>query len=183
MRLRNPLQIARTGKQAEAGNAMVEFAMIAPVFFTLLFASLETGLAYFANMTLQNGVMETSRLIRTGQAQNSNMSQAAFRNTLCAEISPLLSCDGSKLYIDIRSFTSFGNAGVPEPIDGAGEMSGGMDNYQLGQSSQSGTQTIILYRAFYKWQLFTPLFAQYFANMNGNIRLLSSSAAFKNEPF
>jgi Flp pilus assembly protein TadG len=181
--LQNPLRMMYRGKRGSAGNAAVEFAMIAPVFFTLLFASLETGLAYFANMTLQNGVMETSRLLRTGQAQKSNMSQAAFRNALCAEISPLLSCDGSKLFVDVRSFTSFGNPAYPAPLDGEGNMNGGLDSFSPGQSSMNGTQTIVLYRAFYKWQLFTPLFGQYFANMSGNIRLLSSSAAFKNEPF
>src|SRR5688572_990660 len=114
--LRTPLQIMRCRRRGQAGNAIIEFAMIAPLFFLLLFASLETGLAYFANMTLQNAVMGTSRLIRTGQAQKSNMSQAAFRNAVCAEISMLLSCDASKLYIDVRSFDSFGNPAAPAPI-------------------------------------------------------------------
>ena len=181
--LRTPLQIMRRGRRGQTGNAIIEFAMIAPLFFLLLFASLETGLAYFANMTLQNAVMGTSRLIRTGQAQKANMSQAAFRTAVCAEISMLLSCDASKLYIDVRSFDSFGNPAAPAPIDGNGDMAGGMDSFQLGESSMTGGQSIVLYRAFYKWQLFTPIFGQYFANMNGNIRLLSSSAAFKNEPY
>jgi hypothetical protein len=38
-------------------------------------------------------------------------------------------------------------------------------------------------RAFYTWQLFTPLFGNYFANMANNQRLLSASVAFKNEPY
>jgi Flp pilus assembly protein TadG len=181
--LRNPLQVMRRGKRGQSGNAAIEFAMIAPIFFLMLFASLETGLAYFANMTLQNGVMETSRLIRTGQAQKANMSKAQFRTQLCNEINMLLSCDASKLYIDVRAFTSFGNPAFPAPIDANGDMNGGLDSFQLGQSSMNGAQTIVLYRVFYKWQLFTPLFGEYFANLSGNVRLLSSSAAFKNEPY
>ena len=59
----------RLGKRGNSGSAAVEFALIAPVFFLLLFAIFETGMLFFADMTLENGVAVTARLIRTGQAQ------------------------------------------------------------------------------------------------------------------
>ena len=179
----NPSKIFSAGRRGQSGTAAIEFAMIAPIFFLLLFASLETGMAYFANMVLQNGVNETARLIRTGQAQSQNMTKDQFRTKMCDEVKVLLSCDSNKLYVDVRAFASFGGSNAPPPLDGNGNMSGGMDNYDLGGSSKNGGNTIVLYRAFYKWKLYTPLFGEYFANMSGNIRLLSSAAAFRNEPF
>jgi Flp pilus assembly protein TadG len=180
---RNPVQLFGRGKRANAGSAAIEFAMIAPLFFLMLFATLETGLAYFANMTLQNGVQETARLIRTGQAQKQNMTQSQFRQRICDEIKVLLSCDGEKLYIDIRSFGSFSNPTYPPPLDNQQNMSNGLDAFDMGDSSANGGQAIVLFRAYYKWQLYTPMFGKYFANMSGNQRLLSASMAFRNEPY
>jgi Flp pilus assembly protein TadG len=170
------------GRRANGGSAAIEFAMIAPIFFLMLFATLETGMAYFANMTLQNAVQQTARLIRTGQAQKTNMSQAQFRQKVCDQIKVLLSCD-DKLSIDIRSFGSFGNPGYPAPLDQDKNMNAGLDSFDMGDSSVNGGQAIVLFRAFYKWQLYTPMFGQYFANMSGNQRLLTSSIAFRNEPY
>jgi Flp pilus assembly protein TadG len=171
------------GRRARAGSAAIEFAMIAPLFFLMLFATLETGLAYFANMTLQNAVQQTARVIRTGQASKQNMTQAQFRQKVCDQVKVLLSCDGEKLYIDVRSFGSFGGAAYPAPLDAQQNMNGGLDSFDLGDSSANGGQAIVLFRAFYKWQLFTPMFGQYFANMSGNQRLLTASIAFRNEPY
>ena len=180
---RNPVHVFRGGKRATAGTAAIEFAMIAPLFFLMLFATLETGMAYFANMTLQNGVQQTARLIRTGQASKSNMTQAQFRQAVCDQIKVLLSCDSSRLYIDIRSFTSFGGQAYPAPLDAQQNMNNGLDSYQIGTSGQAGGSVIVLFRAFYKWQLYTPMFGAYFANMSGNQRLLTASTAFRNEPY
>ena len=173
----------RLGKRGNSGSAAVEFALIAPVFFLLLFAIFETGMLFFADMTLENGVATTARLIRTGQAQTSAMTQAQYRTALCNEISFLLSCNASQLYIDVRSFTNFNGANYPQALNN-GILNPNLNSWQPGGSSQVvGQNPIVLVRVFYEWPLFTPLFGAYFANMAGNVRLLSASRAFKNEPF
>ena len=111
------------------------------------------------------------------------MSQSAFRDTLCERIKMLLSCDSDKLFIDVRSFSSFGGSSFPQALDEDGELNPNLDSYQIGSSSTSSDNAIILVRAFYKWPLFTPVFAEYFRNMPDNVRLISASVAFRNEPF
>lgn len=178
--------ILRRGLRNSKGTAAVEFAMIAPIFFGLLFAVFESGLTYFANMTLENGIAESARLIRTGQAQGQAITQAQFRDILCEQVEMLMSCDSDKLFIDVRAFSSFGGAGYQEEFDEDGNINEDLDGYQLGQSSATGNaQDIVLVRAFYKWPLYTPGFSNYFSNMpNGETyRLVSSSVAFRNEPF
>lgn len=157
--------------------------MIAPVFLTLMFATFEVGLAFYADLVLSNGVSTAARLIRTGQAQNSNMSAAQFRTALCAKISYLLSCDASKLLIDVRSFSNFGSAAFPQALDAAGNVNPALNSYQTGGSGQAGGNAIVLVRAFYKWKMNTPLLGAYFSNAQNNTRLLSTSVAFRNEPF
>lgn len=187
-RLKTLLGGRRSFRRNDSGAVAIEFAFVAPVFFALTFAIIEIGLVFLASNVLENGTQEVARLIRTGQAANwqgtgQPITQDEFRQQLCNQISFMLSCDGSKLYIDVRSFSSFGSAGFPDPIDANGNLNANLNNFQTGQSGSSGTNDIILVRIYYEWQLFTPFFGQYFANMNGNIRLLSSSVAFRNEPY
>lgn len=160
------------------GHAAIEFALIAPVFFLLLMAIIETGMVYFANNVLENGVEVAARMIRTGQVQSGSMTQTQFRQVICDNISTMLSCDSSKLYIDIRAFSGFGGSSYPAPLDSHGNLNGNLNSYQPGASCQ-----VVLVRAFYTWTLFTPIFAQYFSNMAGDDRLLTSSVAFRNEPY
>lgn len=183
MRIRTP----RFGKRGNSGSAAVEFALIAPTFFLMLFAIFETGMVFFADMTLGNAVTTAGRLVRTGQAQNQNMTQDQFRTQLCNQIGFLLPCtssDSEKLLIDVRSFANFGNAAYPQALDANGNLNPNLNSFQPGGSSLiPGQNAIVLVRVFYKWQLYTPIFGSYFSNMANNTRLLSYSLAFKNEPF
>lgn len=180
------LRPLRQGMRNKNGSVAIEFAMIAPMFFMLMFASVEIGLVYFANMTLENGVYNASRLVRTGQVQQDGMSADEFRDFLCAEVDMLLSCDSGSLLIDVRAYSSFGSSAHEDAFDASGDLRGDLNSFQTGQSSAtSGSQDIVLVRAFYKWPLFTPMFSQYFSNMpnEAGYRLISSSFAFRNEPY
>jgi Flp pilus assembly protein TadG len=172
------------GKRGKSGNAMVEFALIGPVFLMMLFGILETGMAFFGDMVLQNAVKVTGRLIRTGQAQTLNKTQAQFRQDVCDQIKVLLSCADNRLYVDVRSFGSFGAADFPPPLDAQGQIKANLNAYNPGSSGLvPGQNSIVLVRVFYTWQLITPIFSNYFSNMAGDMRLISASVAFKNEPF
>jgi Flp pilus assembly protein TadG len=160
------------------GHSAIEFALIAPVFFALLMAIVETGMVFFAASTLENGMETAARLIRTGQVQSSGMSQTAFRQVVCDNINAFMSCDSSKLHIDVRAFSNFATSGYQPPIDANGNLNQNLDSFTPGSSCQ-----VVLVRAFYEWRLFTPGFAQYYANLGNDKRLLSASVAFRNEPY
>jgi Flp pilus assembly protein TadG len=169
-----------------SGSAAIEFAMIAPIFLLLTFAILETSMVFFADMVLDNAVLTTGRMIRTGQAQNQAMTQSQFRDAVCDQVKALLSCKPETLLIDVRSFTNFNTTNFPPALDKNGNLNPDLNSYQPGGSSQvAGQSPIVLVRVLYLWQLYTPLFAEYFENMGkgSGKRLIGFSAAFKNEPF
>ncbi len=156
------------------GSAALEFAIVAPVFFLLLFGIIETGLIFFASTDLENATNTVARLIRTGQAQG--MSAADFRTQVCNDIAPLLGCN-SNLQVDVESFSQFSGNSFSNPI-----VNGGLDP-NLNNFSPGNAGDVVLVRTFYKWSIITPLLQPFLANLTGGQHLISSTASFRNEPF
>jgi Flp pilus assembly protein TadG len=160
------------------GSAAVEFALVAPVFFALLFAILETAIVFFAGQVLETITQDSARKIMTGQAQNAKYSQADFKDkVVCppnALAKVLFKCTG--LYVDVQSYPGFSSVKISDPIAG-GNFLPAM-NYSPG-----GGGDIVVVRLFYQWPLFVTGLGYNIANLSGSKRLLSATAAFRNEPF
>ncbi len=166
----------RLRADARSGSAIVEFAMIAPVFFLLLFAITEIGIIFFAQSTLQHATDNLARKVRTGQIQGQALTQAAVRQQVCNDISGLIPCN-NLLYVDLESFTGFGSIVFSPPLDSHGNMIP-LNNFQTGTAC-----SVVLVRVFYAWTVFTPVLTPFLTNMAGNKHLLYAASAFRNEPY
>ena len=177
----------RLKADAIKGSAAIEFALVAPVFFILLMGTIETGVIFFAQATLQNAVNDTARLVRTGQTgcyttSGGNcqaMTQAQFRTLLFSEASVLLQdCNGASLQFDVSAYPSgFSNASNSSPLDGGGNLPT-LTVFNVGAACD-----VVLVRAFYKWPVVTPVLDWFLVNMAGNAHLIAAAAAFRNEPY
>jgi Flp pilus assembly protein TadG len=157
------------------GSAAVEFALVAPMFFALLFAILETALMFFASQVLETITQDSARTIVTGQAQTQGLTADQFKTDVCNRIPALFSCNS--LYVDVQSFKSFGSISLSSQIDASGNFT---DNMQY---NPGGPGDIVVVRLFYPWQLFVTGLGYNISNMSGNQRLLVATAAFQNEPY
>ncbi|MBI5130661.1 MAG: pilus assembly protein [Rhodopseudomonas palustris] len=168
--------LARRFRGNRRGSAAVEFALVAPIFFGLLFAIIETAFMFLAGQVLETGVQDSARLILTGQAQSGSYSQSQFKNDLCTRISSLFDCAG--VYVDVQSYGSdFSTVNITSPIDGSKNFVNNMQ-YNPGTAGQ-----IVVVRAFYQWPLFVTGLGYNIANLSGSKRLLTATAAFRNEPY
>jgi Flp pilus assembly protein TadG len=52
--------------RSRRGQAMVEFAMVAPLFFLMVFGIIEFGRIFYVEMTLQNAMRQAGRFAVTG---------------------------------------------------------------------------------------------------------------------
>jgi Flp pilus assembly protein TadG len=172
------LRLARNLARNRRGSAAVEFAMIAPVFFALLFAIIETAMVFFASQLLETATQDTARLIMTGQAQASSapLTQAQFKTKLCLSLSALFDCDGG-IYVDVQSYASFGAITMSDQIDASRNFNTTM------QYKPGGAGDVVVVRVFYQWPLFVTGLGYNIANINGSKRLLVGTAVFRNEPF
>ncbi len=168
---------ARLRPRARAGSAAIEFALIAPIFFIFLMGTMETGIIFLGNFVLQNATNDAARQIRTGQVALGGISQTAFRQVICGEISPLLACDGN-LQVDVETVSTFSQAAVTNPITASNTLDPALNNWQPGTVC-----SVVLVRTFYTYPVATPLLTAFLVNINSTQHLLTAAVAFRNEPF
>lgn len=167
-------RIRRFGKDRK-GIAAIEFALVAMPFLALMAGIIEFGLSFIVNRTLDHAVAESTRLIKTGQAQKANFDKAKFKADVCSNMSAF--CDPAKLEIDVRTFDNFASIkNMPPMVGNDGNFAGGM-NY-----TQSSGGQIVVARAVYAWPMFTALLGTD-AGDSGTTRHLYSTQVFRNEPF
>jgi len=168
--------ILRRFRRNRRGTAAVEFALVAPIFFAVLFAIIELALVFFASQILETVTQDTARLIMTGQAQNSALTQQQFKDAVCAKLTVMFDCL-SGVYIDVRSYPEFASINISPPVDSSGSFVNTM-KYCPGKDGD-----VVVVRLFYQWPIFVTGLGFNLSNLGSNKRLLTATAAFQNEPF
>jgi Flp pilus assembly protein TadG len=186
--VRNVLRRFRRSRRA---SAAVEFALVAPVFFALLFAIIETSIIFFADQVLETITQDSARLIETGQAQTGQVmingvaacaaapcTQMEFQTYVCSQVPALLfTCPGTNgIFIDVESYPAFSNVNI------ANQISGGTFTNNM-QYSTGGPGDIVVVRLFYQWPQYVTGLGYNITNLTGNKRLLVATAVLKNEPY
>jgi Flp pilus assembly protein TadG len=163
------------------GSAAIEFALVAPVFFALLFAIIETALMFFASQVLETVTQNSARMILTGQAQAAGYTQQQFHDQVVCPAGSLalvlFSCSSTGIYIDVESYSSFSNIVITNHIDGSRNFNTTM------QYSTGGPGDIVVVQLFYQWPMIVTGLGFNISNLTGSKRLLVATAAFRNEPF
>jgi Flp pilus assembly protein TadG len=168
-------KVLRRFRRNRRASAAVEFALVAPVFFALLFAIIETAIFFFAGQVLETINQQSARMIMTGQAQTAAFTQTQFKTYVCGQIPALFTC--SNVYVDVQSYPAFSNVTLNSQIDGNNNFVNNM------QYNPGGPGQIVVVRLFYQWPLFVTGLGYNIANLAGSKRLLAATAAFQNEPY
>ncbi len=178
IRRRRALLKRREGLRSdERGAVAIEFAIIAPVFFFLMFVIAETALVFIAEQVMDNAVFETSRLIRTGQVQIAGMTQEDFKDEVCDRVTVFVNCNSSDFYLDVDSYPTFDSMVMDQPIDDDEEFE------DPGTFAFGNANEIVVVRAYYQWPTNAVFGSLSLKNLNNGKRLIGSFAAFRNEPF
>ena len=171
------LSRVRSKRQAREGAAAVEFGIVALPFFFMMFAIFEIGLVFVTSSLVENAMMETGRLVRTGQASTRNFDAAAFKKEMCSRMSIFSGDCDARARIDVREVPRFGSPVLPDPMAG-----GSFDNSQLTYANgQPGSLMVV--RAWYEQPLITPFLSQGLSRLNNGKAMLTATTAFRNEPW
>lgn len=169
------------------GATAIEFALLALPFFLIVFASIETFVAFTAEQLLANATETMARKIRTGQIQSATWDRDKFRTAFCEEISILMPCSAtevktpSKLFIDVRSFSKFSD--IPKSVS---LVNGDLDTKAF-TFAPGGKKSINIVRAYYRWNVVTDLVRPYLSNVRSadgsQNYLMIATAVIQNEDY
>lgn len=149
--------------------------MLALPFCLLVFAILELGMVFVTDSILENATVETSRLVRTGQASAQTMTRDRFKTELCDRMSIFKADCPSRVEIDVRPVPNFSTI-PPDPME-----SGAFDTSRTGYALGT-TGTPMLVRVWYRQPLLTTFMAQGLSRLNDGTAILTAVTAFRNEP-
>lgn len=175
-------------RDRSGGIELVEFALIGPVFLGLLLATFETALAFWSNQLLETALTDTSRLLYTGQFQQSNSGTtdtATLLNKLRDEFckvdgkprSTTFTCANVKL--NVTTPAQFAGSKPPSPVDNGDWRSGFGTSYANAKAGD-----IVVVQAAVKFPIyFGSLLNPNQGSFSDGSRLLQATTAFRTEPF
>ncbi|WP_062018210.1 TadE/TadG family type IV pilus assembly protein [Aureimonas sp. AU4] len=157
-------------RKSDSGATAVEFALLAIPFFILVFSIIEIALLFTAGLVLDQAVDRIGREVRTGQLDQTDMTEAKFRKLVCDEVSVLLDC--SELKLDLRAYTTYGDIDPNPPASG---------DYSSFRWDRGGPGKIMALRVYYRWPVITNLMASSMEDISSF--QLAGVAAFKTENY
>ena len=188
------LRLAKRFRRSRDGAAAIEFAILSIPYFMIIFAILETFVAFTAEQVVTSAVDKLGRQIRTGnitygQGRSTDKDSPSFRQLFCDEISFMMRCDAAevatpnRLYLDVRSFSTF--AAIPKTVT----ISSGTLDITGFAFTPGGASTINMVRAYYYWPVTVDLLRSYIGNINRPGQtgkadfLIVQTTAFQNEAY
>lgn len=161
------------------GTTAIEFALLAVPFFMICIAIVEMSLMFTAAALLETATSRASRLLRTGEIQQTANDPAAqelmFRQALCAQARALISCDD--IVVEAVSMGGFGNYGNFAPqFDANGNM--------VSQGfSPGGSRDTVMVRAAFRYRFMTPLIGMMLGENGSPTRQFFSTIVLQTEPY
>lgn len=152
--------------------------MVAAPFFFMLFAILELGLVFVTDSTVENAVLETGRLVRTGQAQTAAMTAEGFKDEVCERMSLLATDCDNRTTIDVRVIDQFQDVNPPDPMADGETFD---DSELVFEAGQPGS--LILIRVWYEQPLITPFLSEGLSRLDNGKMVMTATTTFRNEPY
>jgi len=178
-------------KRNERGSMVIEFALLTPVFFYMIFGIIEVFAFMLSEGILESAVRQAARSGLTGY----NPSGVSREDYIRAEVQKkVFFINPANLNFKTQIYSSFSNINQPEPFtdknkDGyydVGELytdinANGQWDPDMGVAGSGGAGDIVVYKLTYTWKFMTPFIGQLLSK-TGTMDIVAN-AVVKNEPF
>ena len=161
--------------KSEGGNTLIEFALLAPVFFMLVMGLVEFVLFQYKTYALNHVTYEAARNLQTGQVQGSADKSQAFHDAVCKAAGSMIDCND--IVFDVRSFDKISDITYPPVIfDDKGNPTNFV--FQPGNANQYS-----VVRAAIHHQFITPLMDKLFRMGPDQPAIVNAFCIVKDEPW
>ena len=180
---------AATFKNEQSGATAMEFGLVVLPFLMMIFAVINSALYFFTVNSLDRGVEDAVRQVRTGEFRFGGTNGAAlnvgqFRQLICDKAQAggaTIDCASLNILIKNNGATWAGLA--VDSCQTAGNITSSTGNPNDGLGTYVGGQsTVVMVTACYYWDLprYLPLLK--IVNFNNGL-LIQSSSSFRSEPY
>lgn len=169
-------------RKNEDGTTAIEFAIVAIPFFMFIFGLMGVSSYFFIMTSLEKGMDRESRLIRTGQAQLSNLTVNDFKVGLCKEAGTWVKCN--KVQIFVQKFADWKDV-VPQPCikaDGTEVVNSANASDEIAKYAGAAND-IVLVTTCYKWEFAGKLPYLDLGQMRDGSMMMQTATAFRTEPY
>jgi len=176
---------ARLGRE-EGGNAAIEFALVAPVFLTLLIGTFDLGQMVYAKSILSGAV---ERAARSSSLQGGNTVIAdKMVGDMVKRVLPGVAISSQRMsyfdFADIKRPEQWNDQDADATCDNGeaytDENGNGIWDADIGLSGNGSASDVVIYTVT---ATYSPVFKIPFAPQSWNQRRLSATAVRKNQPF
>jgi len=157
----------------EDGSTAIEFSLLMMPYMLISLGIMEISLMFMSASLLEGATDSASRLVRTGQLQQSNSDpETIFREQLCNYAVVLIDCN--TMIVEVRTLDGYGDYTGPT-YDGDGNIvSSGFD--------AGGSNAKVLIRVAYRYTMMTPLVGNLLNGPDGST-LFISTIVLQTEPY
>ena len=169
-------------KRDDRGATAVEFAIVIAPFFMFIFCLVGCAFYFFMTNSIEKGLDQAARLVRTGQAVTAKMTVEQFRNTICSGAGSWVDCNKLKVY----AAASTGWNDKPTLINCLNDNSN-QDKLMVPTdliAKHTGTASqVVFVTTCYKWN-FTKILPFFkIGNAPDGSTMLQAATAFRSEPY
>lgn len=162
-----------------SGSTAIEFVALAIPFSLLVFAILESCIAFAGQQVLSNAADDVARQFRTGQVRAAGFTEDRLKGMICAKLEVLVAKGCPDLIVDLRSYPTFAEAAKVTL-----KLTADKDIDTTGFDVKPGlSMSKNMLRVFYKWPVMTDFMRASMSNLKGGKTLQFSAIVWQNEPF
>jgi Flp pilus assembly protein TadG len=170
-----PVLKRRQFRKSRSGSALIEFAMLAPIFFVVVIGLVEFVLFEFKALSLNHLVSEAARNLRTGEDSEESDLEQAFRDEACVHTIGPLDCNA--ITFDVRAYDDIGSITFVTPTF---DEDGNPTNFQF---NAGGPNQYSVVRASVPHQFIAPFMGHLFNIGPDMPALVTSYTIVRNEPW
>lgn len=168
-----------------SGSTAIEFAALALPFSMLVFAILESCIAFAGQEVMANATDDVARQLRTGQVRN--LTEQDLKAMICEKLEVMVSSDcPNQMIVDLQQYATFQDAAAVSFVIANGEIRPTKNQQVIPGGfavTSGGASTINMLRVFYKWPVMTDFVSKWMANLNDGKTLHFTTITWQNEPF
>lgn len=176
------LRSLRRLRRDESGTTAIEFAIVATPFMLFILGLVGCAFYFFIISSIEKGMDQASRLVRTGQAVTQKLTVDQFRRKICTGAGAWINCNNLQIFAQAADSWS-SNFQPYKCLDNTKNLSQLMKPTDLIAIYTGAASQIVMVTTCYKWDFTAKLPLIKFGNAPDGSTMMQTATAFRSEPY